>query len=50
MGKDKEICSIEWNYTNLAQLLFIQGVVLPQIIGILDEYADDLAELGGVEC
>lgn len=46
MEERKEICSIEWNCANLGQLLFVQAVVLPEIISVLEKYADDVAELG----
>lgn len=50
MADEREICSIEWNCKNLGQLIFVQAVVLPRIMDVLCEYANDLAELGGAEC
>lgn len=46
---EKEFVSIEFKDLNLAQLLFVQAVVMPEITALLDRYAKDLVELGVVE-
>lgn len=41
----REFVSIEFKKMNMGQMLFVQAVVLPEIIGVLDKYAKDIAEL-----
>ena len=42
---DREIVSIEWKNLSLAQLLFVQAVILPEIESVLLEHVLDLKEL-----
>lgn len=52
MGKEKEKCDINdsieihFNGMNLAQMVFVQAVLVPELLHVIDSYADALTELG----
>ena len=41
-----ELISVEFGGMNLAQLIFCQAVLFPEIAKVIDNYADALIELG----
>jgi len=50
MEEDKEFVCFKFNNLTLSQLVFVQAVVMPRLQEVLEEYAHDLAELGGAKC
>lgn len=40
-----KICEFDFKVNNMGTLLFLQAVIMPEIIGIFDKYKKDLIEL-----
>lgn len=40
-----KICEFDFKVNNMGTLLFLQAVIVPEIIGIFDKYKKDLIEL-----
>lgn len=46
MEKERDkIVSIEWHNLSIAQLLYVEAVVMPAITAVIMEHVDDIKEL-----
>ena len=48
--EDKVKIDIVFDNLTLPQLVFVQGVVIPEIQAIVDRYAKDIDDLGCLTC
>lgn len=45
MGEKEALLTIEWNCATLAQRVFVQAVVVPELEAVLRRYASAIIEL-----
>lgn len=45
----KEIVSIKWHDLGLGQLMYVQAVVMPEVIHVIEQHLDAIKELEDLE-
>lgn len=45
----KEIVSIEWHDLSVGQLLYVQAVVMPEIVALVNKHIESIEEIGESE-